>query len=266
MQMFKHDFKMNFKSFIICTLAASLLAFLSVSAYSSTIQSNADQWNEMTQTLPKAFLDAFQVSITSFDDVLSFYAIKGYLFVTLILTVYMSMLGSNLINKEESEKTIEFALTKPISRFNYLTQKLVTLIIIATLANIIFTIILYLGILIGDNGSFNIYDFILCSIGTYLITLTFGLISFTIACVMKRRRGLTGISIGIVLISFFLGILSNITDSLNNFQYLSLFEYMNPNDLISNGISYLSICVFAIIIIISIIVSYRSYLTKDIYN
>lgn len=266
MKIFKKDFKDNLKSAIIWTLSAGLMGFFTVSIYDSMIASSIDEWNKMMATMPKAMLDAFEISEFTFTDILSYYAMEGYLYVALILSMFAALLGVKLINKEESEQTTEFVLTKPISRVDYITQKLLTFFTFVTIANVVTEIIVYIGMMIGSKESIPLDGFMVYCIGIYLITLAFGTIAFTIACFIKRNKGLTGPAIGLVFLSFFLGILANLTDSLTNLKYLSLFEYMDPRDILNDGISLTSGLLFAFLIIGSVILAYRIYLKKDIYN
>jgi len=266
MKVFKKDFKENLKTAIIWTLAAALMGFLQVSVYGSMVSTSIDQWETMLDTMPKAMIDAFEITSSTFDDILSYYAMEGYLYVTLLISVFAALLGARLINKEESEKTSEFILTKPISRFRYITEKLFTLIIMIILSNITAAIIIYIGMLVGSNAAFSTSVFVGYSLGTLVVSISFGLIAFMISAVVKRVKGLSGMALGIVFLSFFLGIVSNISDTFSNLQYLSLFEYMGATDIINNTIPIYSYIVFICVIGLSIFFTYRIYLKKDIYN
>ena len=266
MEIFKKELKDNYISALIWTLSASAMAFISVVVYESTLANNIADWNKMMDTFPKMLLDAFKFNDNVFDSVLNFYAVKGYVFVALIISIFAAILGAKLINKEESEQTTEFMLTKPVTRFKYVTQKLVSVLTIITLSNIVLNSILYLGLILGSKAAVDLNGFMLYALGTYLITITFGLIAFMIACLARRVRGLTGMMVGLVFFSYFLSILANMSTTFINLKYFSLFEYIDPNDLLTTGLSPLAIIIFGSLITISIIVSYQTYLKKDIYN
>lgn len=266
MSIFKKDLKNNLKSSFIWIIAASFMGFLQVSVYESMILTSTEQWNKMMASMPKAMVDAFQITNSTFDNILNYYAMEGYLYVALLLSVFAAMLGAKLINKEESDKTTEFLLSKPISRKRYITEKLLTLFIFIFFANIITSSIIYAGMLIGSPNSFSLSKYILYSLGIFSISLSFGLISFSIGSVLKRVKGLSGMALGIVFLSFFLGILSNISNTFTNLKYLSLFKYMDANRLLEKGLEMPSIIIFSLIMICSIIISYTIFTKKDLYN
>ena len=266
MRVFKKDFKDNLKTSIIWIFASSFMGFLQVSVYKSMILTSVEQWDVMMKSMPKAMIDAFQISSSTFDNILSYYAMEGYLYVALLLAIFAALLGAKLINKEESEKTTEFLLAKPISRFRYLSEKLCTLFVIVTLGNIITSFVVYIGMLVGSAEAFSFVDYMTYVFGIYIVSISFGVISFAIGSILKRVKGLSGMALGIVFVSFFLGILSNISDTFENLKYLSLFKYMDANDLLEKGITSSSLILFSVIILISLFISYKVFLKKDLYN
>ena len=266
MRILKKDLKVNLKSIIIWTIASSMMSFISVVVYDSTVATAAAQWADMVKTMPKALLDAFNITDKAFASILGFYAVKGYTYVALLISIFASMLGVKLINKEENDGSIEFILTKPISRFNYITEKIVTLLLGITIVNVAVDILLALGIIMGSSAHFDINGFMSYSIAMYLLTITFGLLSFMVASVLKRSKNLSGIAIGIVLLSFFMTIIANMSNTFSDIKYASLFNYIEPYNLLENGIELLPLLIFITLCIVSIVVSYISYLKKDIYS
>ena len=266
MNIIKKDLKVNLKSIIIWTIASSLMSFISVVVYDSTVATAAAQWADMVKTLPKTLLDAFNITDKAFESILGFYAVKGYTYVALLIAIFASTLGIKLINKEESDKTTEFILSKPISRKKYITDKIITLIIAITIVNLFVTILLALGIIIGSKATFDVNGFMSYSVAMYLITITFGLLSFMVATILKRVKNLSGIAIGIVLLSFFITIIANMSSTFTNIKYISLFNYIEPYRLLEHGLEIIPLLIFILLSIIATVISYISYMRKDIYS
>ena len=115
--MLKRELKVNLKSFIIWTsilLGMFLIVYL---MYPAIINSGSiDAMDEMMNMFPDEMLKAFNVDISSMDSAYGWLKTEGFFFVYLIVGVYASIMGSNILLKEESEKTIEYLNSLPIRR------------------------------------------------------------------------------------------------------------------------------------------------------
>jgi ABC-2 type transport system permease protein len=54
---------------------------------------------------------------------------EGFIFILLIIGVYSSIIGSSIVFKEESDKTIEYLNSLPIRRSNILVDKIIVSVI-----------------------------------------------------------------------------------------------------------------------------------------
>jgi hypothetical protein len=68
-------------------------------------------------------LKAFNMDISSMDSAYGWLKTEGFVFVYLIVGVYASIMGSNILLKEESEKTIEYLNSLPVKRRDILKSK-----------------------------------------------------------------------------------------------------------------------------------------------
>lgn len=85
--------------------------------YPSIINSdNIKKLDEMIKVFSKEVLIAFYMHISSIDTVFGWLKTEDFVFILLIIGCYSALLGSNIILKEENDKTIEYLNSFPIKK------------------------------------------------------------------------------------------------------------------------------------------------------
>ena len=115
--MIKRELKINLKSFIIWTsiLVGMFLIVFLVYPYIIT-DDTAKNLDEMMKVFPPELLKSFNMDLTSINTAYGWLKFEGFMFILLIIGFYSSMLGSNIVLKEENDKTIEYLESLPIKR------------------------------------------------------------------------------------------------------------------------------------------------------
>lgn len=107
--MLKREMKVNFKSFLIWLLVLIGIFLMVFLVYPSIINSdNIKMMDEMMKMFPSQMLKAFNMDISVIDSAFGWLKTEGFIFVLLIIGCYSAILGSNILLKEESDKTIEY--------------------------------------------------------------------------------------------------------------------------------------------------------------
>lgn len=250
--MFKKEFKFNFKSLIIWTLI-TLSIFLLVYLMYPTIMSseNAKMIDELVKIFPKEVLVAFNMDIASMDSAYGWLKSEGFVFVLLITGAYAGIMGSNILLKEENDKTIEYLHSLPIKRTSIVLNKMLVGLINITTLIIVLGIFNYIGLTI--SGDFDQKQFILLSITPLFSSyVTFFLCMFISTFTHKTKKTL-GISLGIVLISYILQTLSAMTKEVEFLKYASVFTLADIRNVILN--SSINLNMILITIILSVVFS-----------
>ena len=94
--------------------------------------------DEMMNMFPEEVLKAFNMDITSIDSAFGWLKTEGFVFVLLITGIYSGILGSNILLKEENDKTIEYLNSLPIKRTNIVISKVLCGIIYIFLMILVF--------------------------------------------------------------------------------------------------------------------------------
>ena len=123
--LFVREFKNNLKGTVITSLIVVLYTAFSLLIYSS-MQENISKIKEFYYIMPESFQEAFNFHINQWDNVLGFYVTYFVYFVPIITGCYSIILGTRILSKEEQNKTAEFLLSRPLSRNQIISSKLIS--------------------------------------------------------------------------------------------------------------------------------------------
>ena len=142
----KRELRVNLGNFIIWFLIAAGMFALIFLLYPYIIEgNNGEMIDEMIKIFPESVLKAFNMDIASLDSAFGWLKSEGFVFILLITGCYSAILGSNIILKEENDKTIEYLNSLPISRSEIVIKKflvglfyVVMLVLLTAISNYIF--------------------------------------------------------------------------------------------------------------------------------
>ena len=129
---------------------------------------------------------------------------------------------------------------------------------------IAFTIFNLLALLILD-GDFDIAQFFLLSFSPLLLAVPFFFINLFISTLFGKNMKTIGISLGLVFISYFINLVSQMSDKIEFFKYFSLYTLSDTRNIITNtNVSIVCIIVSIVIGAIFAVVSYIRYNKKEL--
>ena len=231
--MFKRELKINLKSFIIWTsilIGLFLVVFL---VYPSIVKSaNMEMIDEMMKMFPEEMLKAFNMDISTIDSAFGWLKTEGFVFVLLITGIYSGILGSNILLKEESDKTIEYLNSVPVKRKNIVLNKIFCGLFYIVIMIVIIGIFNFIGLSL--SGEFDKKSYILLSITPLFSSIVIFAICLFLSTFTHKTRKTIGISLGIVFVSYFLNIISEIGESTEFLKYISIFTLADVRNVILN--------------------------------
>ena len=231
--MFKREMKINFKSFVIWTAILIGLFLVVFLVYPSIIDSeNVEMIDTMMKILPEEMLKSFNMDISSIDTALGWLKSEGFVFILLITGIYSGILGSNILLKEESDKTIEYLNSLPVTRKNIATNKIICGIFYIILMVIIVGIFNFIGLTL--SGDFDKKSYILLSITPLFTSIVIFAICLFLSTFTHKTKKTLGISLGIVFASYFLNIISELGEKTEFLKYISIFTLADVRNVIIN--------------------------------
>lgn len=228
--------------------------------YSGSGQSITDLIDKMPDTL-KAVLGfgTFDVSKAS-----GFYGML-FLYLVIMVTIHASMLGANIISKEERDKTTEFLMVKPISRTSIITAKL-----LAALANIVILNIVTLVLSITIVGKYSggeaiAGDIQILMVGMFILQLMFLFIGTGIAAISKNPKTAASLATTVLLATFMISILIDMNNKLEVLKYITPFKYFTAaNMMYGGGLDIVFVIISFVIIAALASATYVFYKKRDL--
>lgn len=260
---FKHEFRTRFKSVLIWSLSMAIL----VGVFFSMFPVFADQAaliNEMYARFPQELRSAFGMDSMDLTTVLGFYSFI-FLFIQLCLAIQASNYGFGLVSIEESELTADFLLSKPVSRRQVLTSKLLAALTSLTISNLVVWISSFIAIsfLIGER-EYEPSTLILLLLSIVIFQLFFMSLGLVISLLVKRVRSVTpyglGLGFGAYVLSAFSGVFGDVAlEMITPFKHFDA-AYIVNNKAYNTPLVLLNLAVT----LVSLVASYWLYLHRDI--
>lgn len=232
MNIFLRELKANRKALIIWSVCMFLLVLSGMSkytAYSSSGQNNA-LFNSMPHSL-KALLGFGSFDVTT----MSGYFAMLFLYIELTVAIHAVLLGAGIVAKEERDKTTEFLIVKPLSRTAVITAKLFAALVevfvlnIVTLVSSIFMVDAY------NKGADISGEIVRFMVSMFIVQLIFLSLGAALAAFIKNPKASGSLSAGVLLASFVVSKITDLTDRLNMLNLLSPFKYFSYKDLVEGG-------------------------------
>jgi ABC-2 type transport system permease protein len=154
--------------------------------------------------------------ISNFNDLLSvlgFYAANNVIYMMVLGSIFAIVLSSNILLKEEYDKTAEYLLTRPLKRSEIFFSKLAVISLYVFLLNVVTCLAGFISMELVKKESFNIKAFLILSLYTLLLNILFGAIGLFLSTLVKRAKPMTTFCIGLVLVFYFIYTISKITES-----------------------------------------------------
>jgi ABC-2 type transport system permease protein len=263
MNIFLRELRANLKSLIIWLAIISLLIFMAVAKFSAF--ASDPQMTKMLDSMPQGLLDALSMKNFDLTTVTGFYGIM-FIYFGLMAAIAAAMWGSDIISKEERDKTVEFSLVLPVSRSQVITAKA-----LAALVNCILFVLITWGISIAATKSYNpdqaFYSFLrLEMVGMFMIELIFLAVGLLLGSAMKRYKLSGAAAVGIILVTYFLSIVTALNENLDFLKYITPFKYFDAGQMYRTGqMEGVYLAISAAIIAVCVAGAYLVYNKRDLY-
>lgn len=263
MNIFLRELKSNFRSLIIW---ASIVILFNVTGFAKF--SGYHQNPEIVDVLnsfPPALLAAFNMNAFNLTTVTGFFGVM-FTFFALLLSIAAAMWGSDIISKEERDKTVEFSLTLPIRRSRLITAKA-----LAAFVNCVALLLIAWGASLISVAQYNpdsdFYRFLaLGMLSMFILQVIFLAVGVFLGCAMKQHKRANSIAVSVLLVTYFLSIFSGLQENLEFLKYFSPFRYFDPALLLRDSSIDLNFVALSLgIVVLLVSGAYLTYTRRDLY-
>jgi len=263
LNIFFRELKANLKSLLIWSAVLVLLIVISAAKFSAF--AGDESMLAILDTMPKAMMDAFSMRAFNLTTLIGFYGLM-FIFFGLMGAMAAAMWGSDIISKEERNKTVEFSLVLPVSRSQVITAKA-----LAALVNCIVYVLITWGISLVAVTKFNpdqaFKDFLALEMqAMFVIELIFLALGLLLGCAMKQYKRSGSTAVAIILTAYFVSVFSGLQEKLDFLKYFTPFKYFDAAVMLRDGkLDGMYLLLSAGIIVVCMAAAYYTYNKRDLY-
>ena len=260
MTIFLHELRRNRLALCIWSAAIAFMLAVCVFIYPE-MEAQMAEMGDMFANMG-SFSDALGMGSLNIGEFMGYFALECGEMLGLGGAIFAAILGAGILSKEEKGGTADLLLSHPISRTKVVGEKVLAVMTEITILNLATFIIVCFSVLaIGEELDVKLLG---------LIFLAFLLLQFEIAAISIGVsslvvRGGAGIGIGVTVLFYFLNLISNLTESLEFFKYVTPYGYADGGYILNNdAISIKYLAVGVAIAAICIALAFVRYRKKDI--
>lgn len=220
MNMIRFEFRRYLTSSFSWAVGLTFFGFVCIQLFVS-FSSNVTFFETMLHAYSPEMLKAFGAELSSIKTLTGFYSFC-FMYIVAAGAFQAMYLGMHVIGKEFSGKSADFLFSKPISRRNILTYKLIAVTLCILLVNVIYVV----GAMLSANMTGLAFDaslFLMINGSMILTQFLFLSLGFLLGCVMKKIKTPLVFTTGIVCSFFLLQMVVNMEPD----GFLSYFSFLN---------------------------------------
>jgi ABC-2 type transport system permease protein len=263
MNIFFRELRANIKSLIIWCAIMGLLILIGTAKFAAF--AGDPESLKLLDAVPEAMLDAMNLRAFNLTTVTGFYGIM-FVYFGLMGAIAAAMWGTDVISKEERDRTVEFSLVLPVSRSRVITAKA-----LSALANCVLFVLITWGISLATVQTYTpdseFYAFLALEMqAMFLIELIFLALGLLLGCAMKRYKLSGSTAVGIILVTYILSVFSAMQKDLDFLKYFTPFKYFDAAEFLREGsLSGGYVLLSAAIILVFVAAAYWVYNKRDLY-
>jgi len=192
----------------------------------------------------------------------------GYVlqFITLAVMVVITQRSVGLLSKEESDGTIEYLFSKPVSRGEIFYQKFLAHLASFLIMLAAYTVITVAGYLQVTDYTFEeaVKESFIFFGSILFVGLIFSAVGILVSALLRGGKGMGGITIGIVFGTFIIGVCSVVINSLDFLIWLSPMDWIKAQKLMTEGILPEEWIAGISVIIVCTVAAWLRYRNKDL--
>jgi ABC-2 type transport system permease protein len=260
---FWRELKAHFRSLLIW---GGIVILFSVSGFAKfTGYYENPELIEVLNSMPQALLAAFNMNAFNLTTLSGFFGVM-FTFFALLLSIAAAMWGSDIISKEERDKTVEFSLTLPVRRSRLITAKA-----LAALVHCVGLLLIAGGITLLNVSKYqpdrDFYRFMaLGMLALFIMQLIFLAVGIFLGCALKRHKLASSVAVSILLGTYILSVISGLKKEWGFLKYITPFKYFDPAILMRESAldpTFLALSLGIVTVLIA--GAYVSYARRDLY-
>lgn len=257
------ELRQNIKNLSIWTGVALAFTLMVMAFFPSVKEAGKDLAN-LLESMPEGLLRGMGMDELMMTSSIGFYKVYYGIYIVVILGIYLFSTGASIFAKEEANQTIEFIMSKPISRKNYFFSKCGSLLILYLLIVLIQALFAFISLSFADSEPLDYNTFIVLHAHGGALLFFFMSLGVLSSVLVHPRVNFMGIAVGVVFGSYLINALSQGAPDLQWLGYISPFYYTDFNVAKPNyEFNFISSCSKILLGIILIYIAFKRFERRD---
>lgn len=262
--MYLYELKSHLKTAIIWACSITALAALFLAIYPA-VANDAQDFKSLLANYPPTVREMLGINLDYIASLLGFYTMI-FSFILLCGTIQAMNLGVSILSKESRERTADFLLVKPVSRFSIVSAKLLAAFTTVLGTDLVFfTAVITIANFVKTED-YNGKLFFMINLTMFFTQIIFLAIGMFVSVFFNKIKNVLPISLGFIFGFYMIGALLAVDENKEALRFISPFKYFDITYIMKHQrfeIPYLILS--AAIIIVCIVASYIIYNRKDIH-
>ena len=263
MNIYRHELRMNLKNTVLWTIILSVVGG-TVELFYVIIEKDIRAFSDMMNNFPDSLKSVMGLITENFSTPLGFY---GFVltFSLLFASIQAMNIGVAIVSKETRDKTADFLLTKPVSRFQIISEKILAAVTLLGASWLVYSGTLYFVIWSLAKGDFAVEKYLLLCAGYFLLQLIFFSVGLLVSVLAKKIKAVLPVSMGIVFFAYAVSAFA-VTSESDALRFLTPFQYFKTEYILKNGSFELPYLITGLaVILVAILCGYVRFIKKDIH-
>ena len=263
MNVFWRELRTYRKSVLLWSAGIVLLLVASMAKF-NTLTAGGMDVNQLLDQFPATVQAVFGMNGLDITTILGYFGVL-YLYVAVMLAIQAGMMGADIIDKEEQDKTTEFLYVKPRSRARVLTAKLCAALVVLIILNVVTLVTSCLLAAQYVDLATVVPGLTLYNAAYAVLQLLFMAVGTALAASSLRPRLAGRLVAAAVGVMYFAYVLVTMQPALDWLGVASPLVQMNAPDIIANGtLNGLWVSVYGVVAILGVAICYYCYPRRDL--
>jgi ABC-2 type transport system permease protein len=215
-------------------------------------------------SIPETMRRALGLEMLDFQRPANYLA-ANFMMVSVAIGLFAGLLGSSIIAKEETLHTAELLYTQPVSRAQILAGKAACVAVYMIVIPSVIALVAGGLLAVVANRPLEPGVLVQLFVGVIVLAMCFAGAGMLIASLVRDARNATGIVLGVVLGTFFLGIISALSPHVAALRWLSPFKWVEPTTIVVEGLGVVAVLGLAGVAVACAALAIRQYRLRDLH-
>lgn len=262
MNIYKHEFKMHFRSVVTWSVSIAFMIFVFTAIFSS-IAVDAALLTETLSKFPRELLIAFGMENLDLSTVLGYFSF-AFIFCQILISIQAANYGFSILSIEERELTADFLMTKPLSRRRILISKVLAALTGMIITDLVLWASSFLFIEIYKSGkTYEVRTLAILLLSIIIFQLAFFMVGMLISMLVKRVRSVTPFSMALAFGMYVLGAFGGMLGDVK-LELITPFKHFDPQYIVSHQAYNPEVLISVAYIVLSAIGTYVLYQKRNI--